>query len=249
MQNRYVGDVGDYGKYALLRELFSGSGMGLAVAWCLYPDEDHNSDGRHVSYLNKDEYRKLDPDLFDKLKHLVRGNERTVTALRREQVLPEKTIYFERPTRPSMSQTSPAQRVAYRQDWLRECLAVTMDSHIVFFDPDNGLASASVTIRHPKAGKYVFIDELRSFTERGQTVVLYHHLNRTASALVQVAALIRILQDLGSGLRAFPLLYRRGSCRVFCILAPKRDADRIEQSIEGMLERGWRRHFELVPVG
>ena len=59
MQNRYVGDVGDFAKYALLRRL-AGSleerPIRLGIVWCLYPDESHNSDGSHVSYLRRPEF-------------------------------------------------------------------------------------------------------------------------------------------------------------------------------------------------
>jgi hypothetical protein len=59
MQNRYVGDVGDFAKYALLRSISNGTprALRLAVIWYLYPDEIHNSDGRHVSYLDSRAYR------------------------------------------------------------------------------------------------------------------------------------------------------------------------------------------------
>ena len=42
MQNKYVGDIGDFGKYGLLREIFgrpeepgTGCGLTLGVAWYL----------------------------------------------------------------------------------------------------------------------------------------------------------------------------------------------------------------------
>ncbi len=38
MQNRYVGDIGDYAKYSLLRALSRGCKLG--VSWYLFPDED-----------------------------------------------------------------------------------------------------------------------------------------------------------------------------------------------------------------
>ena len=30
-------------------------GKGLGVAWYLYPDEGHNTDGRHIGYLQQSE--------------------------------------------------------------------------------------------------------------------------------------------------------------------------------------------------
>ena len=58
MQNRYVGDIGDFGKYGLLRSLCGVSEIlnshhspRLGVVWYLYPDESHDSDGKYTGYL------------------------------------------------------------------------------------------------------------------------------------------------------------------------------------------------------
>lgn len=56
-------------------------GLELGVAWYLYPDEGHNSDGKHVQYLRDPQrWRQLDPELFDALKDIVAGN-RSVSAV------------------------------------------------------------------------------------------------------------------------------------------------------------------------
>ena len=44
MQNRYVGDIGDFGKLGLLRAL-SSKGLSIGVNWYLTTDESHNGDG------------------------------------------------------------------------------------------------------------------------------------------------------------------------------------------------------------
>ncbi len=53
IQDRYSGDIGDYGKLGLLRSL-SRTGLRIGVNWYLTPDEDHNGDGRHTDYLRDD---------------------------------------------------------------------------------------------------------------------------------------------------------------------------------------------------
>src|SRR6478672_5257600 len=72
MQNRYVGDIGDYLKLGILRALSPGYRLG--VAWWLFPDEGHNQDGRHVGYLQRPEqWRHHNPILFDALAEIVRS--------------------------------------------------------------------------------------------------------------------------------------------------------------------------------
>ena len=51
MQNRYVGDLGDFGKYGLLRALcvpgdaLGGPELSLGIVWYLVPDETRTGDG------------------------------------------------------------------------------------------------------------------------------------------------------------------------------------------------------------
>ena len=92
MQNRYVGDVGDFGKYGLLRALCLPDGdknpaLKLGVVWYLTSDETHNNDGRHIGYLeptpeNLLAFRACDPDLYDGLRKIVSTGNRNVSAVR-----------------------------------------------------------------------------------------------------------------------------------------------------------------------
>ena len=90
MQNRYVGDIGDYLKLSILRALSPGYWLG--VAWWLFPDEAHNDDGRHVGYLNRpDQWRHFDPELFDALHRVVSSGRRNVRALQALHLIPGAT--------------------------------------------------------------------------------------------------------------------------------------------------------------
>ena len=80
MQNRYTADIGDFLKLGILRALSPGYRPG--VAWWLYPDETHNTDGRHIDYLSRpDQWRHFDPDLFDAPGQIVSAGRRHVGAL------------------------------------------------------------------------------------------------------------------------------------------------------------------------
>ena len=49
MKNQYVGDIGDYGKYGLLRFLAS-HGIKIGVNWYL-TENDGSTDGKFTTYL------------------------------------------------------------------------------------------------------------------------------------------------------------------------------------------------------
>lgn len=49
MKNQYVGDIGDYGKYGLLRFL-ANHGICIGVNWYL-TENDESSDGKFTDYL------------------------------------------------------------------------------------------------------------------------------------------------------------------------------------------------------
>ena len=51
MQDRYTGDIGDFGKLGLLRWL--STSLSIGVNWYLVPDESHNGDGRHTNYVTQ----------------------------------------------------------------------------------------------------------------------------------------------------------------------------------------------------
>ena len=58
MKNQYFGDVGDYGKYGMLRFL-ADNGIKIAVNWYLTPDDGSN-DGKHITYLEDEKNRRYD---------------------------------------------------------------------------------------------------------------------------------------------------------------------------------------------
>ena len=68
MKHQYFGDVGDYGKYGLLRYIAK-RGVTIAVNWYLTPD-DQSNDGSIRGYLANEKNRIFDPELFDVLREM-----------------------------------------------------------------------------------------------------------------------------------------------------------------------------------
>ena len=296
MQHRYVGDLGDFGKYGLLRwlclpvrtvedqtlspslgwptvvdnhedsasdegltiplwpseEANSNQSLTVGVVWYLVPDETHNSDGKHIHYLdpsahNQERYRDCDPTLYDTLGEIVRSNRRNVSSIRDCQVLPlgtqfyEAVLTFDRPY--DQNPLNREHRVARRKAWLHDALKSTAGCDIVFVDPDNGF-EVKVGPYQRRGPKYVFFNELLPYLERDQSLVIYHHLGRQGSAWDQIRErLTQIKSKLGR--EAFALLYHRGSARVFFIVPAPRHRANLVSKAEMLIQSSWSRHFEL----
>ena len=94
MQDRYVGDVGDFVKYGLLRAIRGTKCLG--VAWYLHPDAGPAGDGRHTAYLqHPSEWRHLDAKLFDTLKETI-PNRRSVATIQRSGILDDAVFAADR---------------------------------------------------------------------------------------------------------------------------------------------------------
>ena len=71
MKNQYFGDIGDYGKYGLLRRLAK-YGIKIAINWYL-TESDGTNDCKSTKYLQKEEESsKYDSELFCILKGMLR---------------------------------------------------------------------------------------------------------------------------------------------------------------------------------
>jgi hypothetical protein len=143
MQNKYVGDIGDFGKYALLRHLAKAN-LPLGVNWYLTPDEDHCGDGRLTAYLDSGLMADHDSELFAELYRLVKNERRNVREVEASGILPSSTSYYSRPLDWTQA-ASGAARLSYRAAWHQDALAAMENSKLVFLDPDNGLQVKSVS--------------------------------------------------------------------------------------------------------
>lgn len=253
MQNRYVGDLGDFGKYGLLRAfsrpLENAPALRLGVVWYLVPDESANADGSRIGYLSLPPnraaaFRDCDPVLFDTMQRLVADGQRNVKSVSRASVLPEGTTFYERFLDFTDVPRNGAARRDFRSTWLRDACQLTAQCDLVFLDPDNGLGN-SVAAHRKQGVKYAYINELKAFLEHGKAVIVYHHIGRQCEAREQIAR-----QFSRFGLKdedtAFALLYHRGTARSFFVIEPRGGNHRLLDRAMNMLSGAWSRHFELV---
>jgi hypothetical protein len=253
MQDRYTGDVGDFGKFGLLRALCrqdDGPPLRLGVVWFLVPDESHNEDGKHTKYLDgSPRFRNCDPELYDELQRLLLDDfgkvvptRRRVATIEGSNVLPAGTVFFGDPLR--QDGTPLKDRVSVRTEWLARALNVTGQADVVFVDPDNGIECQSVS-RAARAGpKYIFWDEVKAFAARGQTVVIYHHLSRVCSSAEQVRLLrLELSSRVPVGFTTLDVVFRRGTRRAYFVAAAASHRDALARRLSRMLTTPWATHF------
>ena len=230
MQDRYAGDLGDYLKFGLLRSLVPADSQAsprLGVVWYRTLDEAHNADGKHIAYLQPGHrsaarLRQLDPDLYQRLAGIVSSGRRSTAALAAAGVLPAGACFFGDPLDFTGLPPGPAGRTArqaQRRTWLEQALAATAACQLIFADPDNGIRPAGhrEPAHRTKAVKHAYLDELAAFARRGQSVIVYHHADRSATVGQQAR---RRLTDLTRGAPVQPVAAvraSRGSNRLFLI--------------------------------
>jgi hypothetical protein len=238
MQNRYVGDIGDYVKLAILRALMPGRRLG--VVWWLVPDENHNSDGRHISYLTEPEkWRHYDPDLFDGLGKIVESGTRSIGALESAQFLPN-TRYFSDPIPLSPRR---ATRLVDRQRWFAGALSILATCDLCFVDPDNGIEPARFRFTQKSSGKSVSFEELAAMRCPSRTLIVYHHhTRRKGGHVAELAFQANRLRQHGlapvDALRSRPY-----SPRAFFLI----DANELLRNAAQELANRWHGHIDWHP--
>lgn len=265
MQDRYTGDVGDFGKYGLLRYL---SGlrntdtepqMQLGVVW-YRPDpatvtNDSPNDGKFIDYLclgarqcskrepcsnHERAYRSCDQELYDRLRGIVGRSARRVSAIRKSQILGADVQFCEDCIPGPEGVARGGNRAFDRSDWVVNALRATEGCALVFLDPDNGLRAQSADATGSKSVKHAYLDEIVQWFERGQSVVVYHHLGRIGGKHeAQIADWRDRLQDQLNPADIFVVRFHRSNSRAFFVLAAEAHKDILRQRAEALLSSPW----------
>ena len=254
MQDRYFGDVGDFGKYGLLRALCGLDGalrLKLGVVWYLFPNEDHNADGKHLGYLRKPkEYRDCDEQLYDLLQSLVFDRTgqliegaRQIKHAETSGIFPKGTQFYSKPLSfpPGLRSQD---RKKLRENWYAAARAVTAENDLVFVDPDNGI-ECSKSRTSAKGPKYVFWDEIAGFVHRDQSVVVYHHLNRNGTHAQQVENLFEDMRRRFPNSEISAVTFRRGSRRAYFVIGAHQHKELLQRRLQTIESGLWSRHFIL----
>ncbi len=205
MQDRYVADVGDFGKFQLFRYLFNHdqsplNSKEISQIWFMHKGEgEENNDGKHIDYFERmvgtDEY--LEHSLLD----VIMRNKREVTELEKLKLLKNAKFFYE----------EVPKALEDRYLWLNTALTFANKSQIVAVAPDNGMALKCnradkcfefLTLNEHYTQKvyphkYIFADEVSYFFRLPylEVCIVYQHLGRCFSHNEQIASLKSSLEE------------------------------------------------------
>ena len=238
MKDQYAGDVGDFSKFGLLRNLQSEFPTEkIGIVWYLTPDETGGralKDGGFIRYLGLEQ---CDPELYDKLQKIP-GGTRRVSEFRRSGLLDH---IFDYGDVLDTSTVKPKARRQAREEWFRGALEAMADCSQVFLDPDNGIASSRVTLTQVESDKFALPGELREFRSRGKTVICYQHATR-----VPFDQLLREKTAQFPG--AFAIRWHRIQTRAYIVWPSEGNQRRLEEWARKLVNNNlWKSHFTLGP--
>ena len=157
MGNRFVGDIGDFVKYGLLRALTKGAdgpARRLGVVWYANSDDPKTTSGRKTAYLeNNASYLSCDPELYASLREMV--------CLRSTNTLRDRGLRDSWAQRTRFLDKNPLPgRLLRGPEWLDGALEEMDGCGLVFMDPDNGPGHGLACQRHCPAWKHAYESEV-----------------------------------------------------------------------------------------
>lgn len=263
MKDGYVGDIGDFGKYGLLRALCGDNqgppDLGLGIVWCLNNDKEKakggglKKDGKFTEFLNenhpkKDLYRQCDERLYDTLADIVHNDRRKVASIRQSDLFPPGTVFHEPELTfrdmPGIGTAATVRRLEHREAWVDGAVKATVGCDVVFLDPDNGLEVKSAKRHCSKGPKYVFYDELTGYLKREQSLIIYQHVWREPIDRIAEQRVNEIRNSFGfKDLRV--ISFHPYQVRLYIIIPAPAHQDVLINRLDSFLEKSrWKNHFK-----
>lgn len=238
MKNQYVGDIGDYGKYGLLRFLLQ-RGIKIGVNWYL-TGNDGTEDGKFTDYLNypndcADAF--YDRDLFLKLQPIGTKEkpDKKIQDIENADILPGAAFFDEEL---STGQNTRKERRAARTAWHERAKSdlLAKNPDLIFADPDNGTTDERKGAAK-NGEKYATVKELKEYYCAGKNVVYYCHKARRSPELWQ-KKMLEMNSDCPDA-RIMVLTFHRGTNRSYIFCIHPEEYDRYNNLIDEFLQTPW----------
>ena len=249
MKNQYFGDIGDYGKYLLLRHL-TGAGIKLGINWYLTKD-DSTGHGSMTDYLRfkENDFRFLDEELFDILKEMVVINKQRDVVGSEDSNLIDNAVYYH-----EILDISPfhslEEKNAFRLERNKKALKKLSGTELVYFDPDNGINDSVVSGKKDSV-KYLLTSEAADYYEAGHNLVYYCHKGRRKQAAWDDYKRILLAgneSETFADAEIICLTFHRGVQRSFIFAIHPEDYQRYRLLIDTFMDSPCKTHFSEEEV-
>lgn len=170
MNNQFVGDVGDYTKFGMLRE-FEKAGFSIGINWYKTADDPQKTGGSHTSFLDSDG-NQPDPYL-SKVLRAIKDEvlPRTIESLMSNRLL-ARVEYYDN----ELDFHSDKNRKEKRRSWHEQAFNKLHTQDIIFLDPDNAFETSLIKPHHKKGDLYAGYEEAADYYRAGASVTVYNHL-------------------------------------------------------------------------
>ena len=202
MRDGYVGDIGDFSKYGLLRFFFGkpeipGSmceSLRLGIIWYFnQPTEKKEGNWTPRKYP---ELQHLDQFLYQQLYEMVDSQgARRVGAVEENRILPTDTFY-----RLPVTNLSKQDR---RNWWMYYAIKGMKEADFVFVDPDNGIATEIMHCQDARkrpttkrTAEHAYLDELERISKRGKSLIIFEDVGQGLRKGEKADDRIRTISDL-----------------------------------------------------
>ena len=230
MKNQYIGDIGDYGKYGLLRYLIK-NGINIGINW-YYTENDETGHGSQNKYLTDEKFKKYDAELYDFLKTIAFNDDKTLGMIESNVIWGNTAFFGERVN------------IKDRTSWFDRSVKKLSGKDLIFCDPDNGIPGRkSKTAKD--SDKYIFREEIEKYYKKGKNIVYYcQRARRTEEKWKETLYEMRSLPNA----KIIPLIFHKGTQRAYIFVVHKQDAEKYENLISSFTSTNWGDLFEYSQI-
>lgn len=221
MRDNYVGDIGDYAKYALLRSIsLHRTSDPLGVMWYRTVHPEANTHGSRRAHLAQLDWDALDPAALVELRrlHHARGEHLAISDIETSNLLRPSTVFHGVPV-PLRTRESASSYLVKREQWFGEGTSLLRGCRTLFLDPDTGLAPPGAVRTSSNLEKYVLPEEVVLALISNDVVILYQHGARIQWSTQQQSVLSRLGEAGAKWDSCFVAHFRAGGSRAFFVFA------------------------------
>lgn len=220
MQDKYTGDIGDFGKFHLL-QCVEKTKLKLGINWYYTKPYNYKEMNNGDGSIKTKDIAMLDIDLSNKINKIFeKGSKRSIKDLENSKLLKTKKFYS----------AEVPQNSEKRMEWHSKAIRFFSDSDIIFLDPDNGLLSKQKTHKT----KYVTKDEINDYIKMKKTIILYSSRGRRKAC----EYFNRFKNEFGAQIIA--LSFHKGSLRDYIFITKnKHHIKKLKIMFAKILESNW----------